>query len=141
MRVAPAFLMWSGALVPDTGVTARKSDDVAYIDALPPDYTPSDVHVRERKSRTPRHLRLVSSAVAISVLAGGPLMDANGEGWERRGFVRSPPENEGIAEADLMAMHHRWEVQAEKGMAAWFAAAKGIPLPPEELRTLDRMVP
>jgi TolB protein len=43
--------------------------------------------------------------------------------------------------ADVMDAYHGWEVQREKGMAAWLAHAKGIPLPPEELRLLDRLAP
>jgi hypothetical protein len=43
--------------------------------------------------------------------------------------------------AELLSQHHRWEVQREKGMPAWMARAKGIPLPPEELRLLDRLAP
>jgi TolB protein len=41
----------------------------------------------------------------------------------------------------LMYAHHRWEVQREKGMQAWMARAKGVPLPPKELRLLERLQP
>ena len=40
---------------------------------------------------------------------------------------------------DLIEMHHRWEVQKQKGMPAWLAAAKGIPLPWKERRMLEML--
>ena len=40
-----------------------------------------------------------------------------------------------------MDEYHGWAVQREKGMAAWLAHAKGVPLPLEELRLLDRLGP
>lgn len=41
----------------------------------------------------------------------------------------------------LVEMHHRWEVQKNKGMPLWLAAAKGIPLPWKERRMLERLTP
>jgi TolB protein len=43
--------------------------------------------------------------------------------------------------AERMEEYHRWEVQQEKGMPVWLARAKGVPLPPAELRVLERIDP
>ena len=43
--------------------------------------------------------------------------------------------------ADVMEELHSWEVQQEKGMPAWKARAKGVPLPWKELRLLERIEP
>jgi TolB protein len=43
--------------------------------------------------------------------------------------------------ADLMEVHHRWEVQKLKGMPPWLAQVKGIPLPWAERRILEMIAP
>lgn len=42
---------------------------------------------------------------------------------------------------ERVAQYHRWEVQREKGMPAWLAQAKGVPLPLKEVRLLERLAP
>jgi TolB protein len=43
--------------------------------------------------------------------------------------------------ADVIEMHHRWEVQKQKGMPIWLAQVKGILLPWEERKKLEMLAP
>jgi len=40
---------------------------------------------------------------------------------------------------DVIEMHHSWGMQQSKGTPLWLAAAKGVPIPPEERRRLDML--
>lgn len=46
-----------------------------------------------------------------------------------------------VFEPAQVEQYHSWQVQQEKGMPAWLAVAKGIPLPWRERKWLDRIAP